>query len=74
MAARINPPPLQERASDWNRLRLRAGLSIRILSDRSGVNRYHVSLIDQGRLVPSPDESAAILAVLRPEHPGGTTP
>ncbi len=64
MAARINAQPLQERAGEWNRLRVAAGLSIRDLAQASGLSRYTVSLIDQGRLIPSPQEAAAVLAAI----------
>ncbi len=50
--------------TDWSRRRLAANLSITELAQRSGVARSLVGLIDQGRLVPTPDQAAAILAVL----------
>ena len=50
--------------TDWSRRRLRANLSITELSKRSGIARSLVGLIDQGRLVPTPDQAAAILRAL----------
>lgn len=47
--------------TDWSRRRLAANLSITELSKRSGIARSLVGLIDQGRLVPSPDQAKAIL-------------
>jgi transcriptional regulator with XRE-family HTH domain len=46
-------------------LRLAAGLSIRALSDRTGINRGRLSIIERG-VVPSGDELRRILAVLQP--------
>ncbi len=39
-------------------------LSISELAARSGVARSVVGLIDQGRMIPGPKESAALLRVL----------
>ena len=54
------------RASDteWSRRRVAANLSLSELARQSGVPRSIVGLIDQGRLMPSPDQAAAILRVL----------
>lgn len=52
-------------------IRLAAGLSLRELERRSGINRGRLSIIERG-VAPTPDESAAILAALRaqPEPEG----
>jgi len=50
--------------TDWSRRRIARGLTIRQLAAESGVPRSVVGLIDQGRMVPSPDEAAALLRVL----------
>jgi transcriptional regulator with XRE-family HTH domain len=59
------------RASDteWSRLRVSRNLSISELADRSGIARSVVGLIDQGRMIPGPRESAALLRVLEGETP-----
>lgn len=57
--------------SDWRALRLRAGLSLRSLEERTGINRGTLSSIELGRTIPRPAECAAILRALRPAHPGG---
>lgn len=50
--------------TEWSRMRVAKGLTIRQLSGLSGVPRSVVGLIDQGRMVPSPSEAAALLRVL----------
>jgi ribosome-binding protein aMBF1 (putative translation factor) len=42
-------------------MRVNAGLSISDLAKRSGLARSIVGLIDQGRLVPSPEEARAFI-------------
>ena len=51
-------------ATEWSRRRLAANLSITELAARAGLSRSVVGLIDQGRLMPSPSESEAILRAL----------
>lgn len=51
-------------ASEWAQRRLAANLSISELAALSGVPRSVVGLIDQGRMIPQPDEAAALLRVL----------
>ena len=43
--------------NEWSRMRLRANLSISDLARLSGIARTVVGLIDQGRLIPSPEEA-----------------
>ena len=50
--------------TDWSRRRLAANLSITELAKRSNIARSLVGLIDQGRLLPTPNQASAILAVL----------
>jgi len=47
--------------NEWSKMRLHAGLSITALAQRSGLPRSVVGLIDQGRLVPSPEEARALM-------------
>ncbi len=57
--------PISGSQTEWSKRRVEANLSITELAKRSGVARSLVGLIDQGRLVPTPDQATAILAVLR---------
>ena len=50
----------------WSRLRLSRNLSISELAEQAGLARSIVGLIDQGRMIPGPKESAALLRVLEP--------
>lgn len=54
---------LRAGSSEWGRRRLEAGLSIRDLEARTGIHRTTLSLLERGRLVPTPEESTKILAV-----------
>lgn len=58
---------LRANATEWSQLRVTRNLSITELARASGIPRSVVGLIDQGRMVPGPKESAALLRVL-----GGT--
>ena len=49
-------------------IRLAAGLTIRELERRTGINRGRLSIIERG-VSPTDEESAAILAAL--QHPAG---
>lgn len=60
-------PAIQGSNTPWSRQRIAAGLSISELAAKSGVARSVVGLIDQGRMVPSPAEAAALLRVLPAE-------
>lgn len=50
--------------TEWSRLRVARNLSITELAAKTGLARSIVGLIDQGRLIPGPKESAALLRVL----------
>ena len=54
----------------WRKARIEAGVSLRGLESRTGINRGRLSMIERG-LQPSPEEAAKIIAALRPE---ATTP
>ncbi len=47
--------------TEWSRRRRAAGLTIRLLAARAGLPRSIVGLIDQGRMIPTPSESEALL-------------
>jgi transcriptional regulator with XRE-family HTH domain len=65
------PKPLVIHArSDWSRLRVEAGSSLRRLEVATGISRATLSHIDRG-LPPTVEQSIRLLRVLRPEHPGG---
>jgi transcriptional regulator with XRE-family HTH domain len=50
----------------WGRKRVELGISMRDLEKRSGVNKAILSLIENGRMVPTVDEFDAVTAVLYP--------
>ena len=50
--------------SGMRSLRLAAGMSIRELERRTGINRGRLSIIERG-VVPTDEEAARILAALR---------
>lgn len=54
--------------TEWSRRRIARGLTIKQLAALSNVPRSVVGLIDQGRMVPSPTEAAALLRVLEGEE------
>lgn len=66
---RARPHPLVEHPTDWGRLRVARNLSIRELEARSGVPRITLSFLERGRLVPTAEEAARIVGVLRPLDP-----
>lgn len=48
-------------ASPWSLYRVAAGVSLRQVAQLSGVNRGYLSLLEQGRYVPTPAEAKAIV-------------
>jgi len=65
MAARTTQQSLVLReGSPWSARRVAAGLSIRKLSDLSGINRGDLSRIDQGRQIPTPEQAALLLRAI----------
>ena len=53
--------------TEWSRLRVSRNLSITELAALTGLTRSVVGFIDQGRMIPGPKESAALLRVLTGE-------
>lgn len=53
----------------FRQLRRSSGLSIRVLSTLTGINRGRLSIIERG-VMPTPDEARRIVAALTSE-PGG---
>lgn len=51
-------------ATAFAQMRLAANLSLTELAERAGLPRSTVAMICSGRLVPSPEQSGAILLVL----------
>lgn len=66
-------PPLRTAGQAWGPLRVRRGMAMRELERLSGVNRWILSLAEQGRLVPTGGEMDAVMAVLLPEAEGADT-
>jgi transcriptional regulator with XRE-family HTH domain len=58
-----------EYATGLRQLRRAAGISIRELEARTGLNRGRLSVLERG-VPPSDDEAAKILAALRQEEKG----
>jgi transcriptional regulator with XRE-family HTH domain len=56
--------PLQMGRSPWSLHRVAAGVSMRQVATTSGLNRGLLSLLEQGRYVPSPQEAEAILRAI----------
>jgi len=56
---------LRAQSSQWSRLRVDADVSIRDLEEATGVHRTTLSLLEAGRLVPTPEEADAILSALK---------
>lgn len=63
--------PLRASDTEWSKLRVARNLSITELAARSGIARSVVGLIDQGRMIPGPKESAALLRVLGEDQTHG---
>lgn len=61
--------PLTTGGHAWGNERVRLGLSIRELSKRSGVDKAILSMVENGRLIPSPEEYEAVTRVLRDATP-----
>ena len=55
---------LRGSGTEWSKLRIERNLSLQELHRLTGVPRSLLGLIDQGRLMPNPEQAAAILAVL----------
>lgn len=65
---------MSEYQTPWRKARIEAGVSLRGLEARTGINRGRLSMIERG-LQPSPGEAAKILAALpRAESPDVSLP
>ena len=64
MAARIKPQPLVTGGHAWGKERVRAGLSLRRLSELTGIARAYLSMAERGRLVPTGEEYRKVMAAL----------
>lgn len=56
----------------WGPERVALGISIRRLSELSGIDRGILSMAENGRLVPSGVEYQAVMEALRDARDGGT--
>lgn len=65
MAGARPRPSLDELPNTWRDLRAVRGLSLRELEQRTRINRGELSKIDNGRLIPTPGQAAAILEACR---------
>jgi predicted transcriptional regulator len=65
MAARKTPQPPHSVGNAWGRERVRLGVSLRRLSDLSGVPKSYLSMAEAGRLIPSGEEWEKVMAALR---------
>lgn len=52
----------------FRQLRRNSGLSIRVVSKLTGINRGRLSIIERG-VMPTPDEARRIIAALTPAEP-----
>ena len=52
---------LRQGPSDWSRRRVEADLSLRDLAELTGINAGLLSMLEQGRWIPDPDQSAKLL-------------
>lgn len=57
----------------FRQLRRGSGLSIRTLSDRTGINRGRLSIIERG-VMPTPDEARRIIQALSGQAPDAEVP
>lgn len=65
MARRRTRPPLRTAGSAWGPERVSLGLSMRQLEELSGVDRAILSLVEQGRLIPTGAQYQAVMEALR---------
>ena len=68
---RMTPKPLQSGGHMWGPERVSLGVSIRKLAELSGVNRGTLSLVEQGRLVPTGDDYEKVRRALDVLRQGG---
>lgn len=63
MAARTDQP-LITGGHAWGTERVRVGVSLRRLSDLTGIPRGYLSMAERGRLVPTGEEYRKVMAAL----------
>jgi len=56
--------PLRTGGNLWGEQRVRAGISLRQLAKESGVGRGFLSLMEQGRMMPTSEQYARIVKAL----------
>lgn len=61
-------PPLHTPGGAWGPQRVKVGISQRELERRSGINRYILSFVEQGRMIPTGEEFEKVMGVLRKEE------
>lgn len=64
MAARKQPQTLITGGHAWGADRVQLGVSIRRLSDLTGIQRSYISLAERGRLVPTGEEYRKVMDAL----------
>ena len=52
---------LKQGPSEWSRRRVNADLSLRDLAELTGINAGLLSMLEAGRWLPDPDQSARLL-------------
>lgn len=65
MSTKEKPPPLATKGFAWGPQRVALGISLNELSRRVGINKGTLSLIENGRMVPTGAEFQRVMAVLR---------
>lgn len=65
MAATKTPQPLKTGGRAWGNERVAAGVSLRRLSELTGIPRGYLSMAETGRLVPTGEEYRKVMAVLQ---------
>ena len=65
MAARKTKQPLRSGGFAWGRERVSAGISLKELEERTGINAGFLSRMENGRMVPTAEEFDRVMAVLR---------
>lgn len=54
--------PVMPRSATWRDLREASGMSLRMVEERSGINRGEISKIERGRSCATPDQARRLLA------------
>ena len=73
MAARTKPQPLRSGGALWGPRRVAAGISLARLASESGLSKSVLSLMENGRINPTPEEHDRVTdALFRLSHPDWT--